>query len=68
MCEDGRAVLSEMFVEQDASVGLAQQPRQRGLAVEERPITQILAITPDQIKRVEDRGSRSLPAAQLFEA
>jgi len=41
---------------------------QCGLAIEERAIPQILAIVLDQVKGVEDRGSSSLPAAQLFEA
>jgi hypothetical protein len=33
--EDDRAVFDGVLVEQDASLGIAQQPCQRGLAVEE---------------------------------
>src|SRR5215831_11887573 len=42
--EHGRAVLGNVFVEQDASLSTAQQLRQRGFAVEERKIPQILSI------------------------
>jgi hypothetical protein len=34
VCEDDRAVLGDVFIEQDAGLGIAQQPRQRALAVE----------------------------------
>jgi predicted GH43/DUF377 family glycosyl hydrolase len=43
-----------VFVEQDARLGIAQQPRQRGLAVEQRAIPQVLAILLDEVKGVED--------------
>jgi hypothetical protein len=33
MSERGRPILGEVFVEQDARFGLAQQPRQRRLPV-----------------------------------
>jgi hypothetical protein len=33
-----------VFVEHDARLGIVQQPRQRGLAVEKRAVAQILAI------------------------
>jgi len=42
--------------------------RQSGVAIEEGSILQILAIVLDEVEGVEDRGSSSLPAAQLFEA
>jgi hypothetical protein len=42
MGEHGRPILGDVFVQQDASFGLAQEPRQRRLAVEERAIPQIL--------------------------
>jgi Methyltransferase small domain len=35
MGEDGRAIFGDVFVKEDASAGVAQQTRQRGLAVEE---------------------------------
>jgi hypothetical protein len=41
--EHGRAILSDVFAEQDASVGVAQQPRQGVLAVEKRQMAEILA-------------------------
>ena len=47
VCEDGRAVLRDMFVEYDASLAVAQQPSQRGLALKKRPIPQVLAIMLD---------------------
>jgi hypothetical protein len=57
-----------MFVEQDARPGIAQQPRQRGLAGEEWAIAEVLAVALDQVEGIEDRGTRCLPAAQLLEA
>jgi hypothetical protein len=42
--ERSRAILGHVFVEWDARLGIAQQSRHRGLAVEERAIAQILAI------------------------
>jgi hypothetical protein len=56
-----------VFVQQDADLGIAQQARQRGLAVEERQIAQILAIMLDQVERVEDRGSSGLTMGQVLE-
>jgi hypothetical protein len=55
-----------VFVEQDARLGIAQQPGQRGLAVEKRAAPQILAIVLDQVEGIEDRGPRSLLSAQLI--
>jgi hypothetical protein len=57
-----------VFVEQDARLGIAQQPGQRGLAVEKRAAPQILAIVLDQVEGIEDRGPRSLLSAQLIES
>ena len=48
--EHGRTVLGDVLVEQNASLDTAQQPRQRGLAVEERAIAQILTIMLDQVE------------------
>jgi hypothetical protein len=53
---------------QDARLGLARQPRQRRLSVEEWEIAQILAVRLDQVEGVEDRGSSGLTTAQLLEA
>ena len=55
--EDDSTVLNDVFVE-DASLGIAQQPRQRGLAGEEWTITQVLAVVLDQVEGVKDRGVR----------
>jgi hypothetical protein len=41
MCEDGRAVLGDVFVQQDASLGIAQQARQSSLPVQEWETAQI---------------------------
>jgi hypothetical protein len=54
--EHGRPIFGDVLVEQDAGLGIAQQPRQRSLAVEEREIAQILAIMLDQVEG--RRGSR----------
>jgi hypothetical protein len=63
----GRAISGDMFIEQDMSVGTAQQSRQRGLAIEERMIAQILAIVLDQIEGIQHRNMRGLSAARLVE-
>jgi hypothetical protein len=60
MSENSRPVFRNVFVEQDAGLGIAQESRQCGLAIEEREISKILAILLDQVKRVEDRGMRGL--------
>jgi len=65
--EHGRAILGDVFVEQDARLRIAQQSRQRGLAVEKRAIAQILAVVLDQVERVEDRCTCGSPAAQRIE-
>src|SRR5215467_12230593 len=54
-------ILGDVFVEQDARPGIAQQPRELGLAVEEGAITQILAVVLDQVEGVEDRGPARRP-------
>jgi hypothetical protein len=64
--EDGGAVLGDVFIEQDASPGVAQQPRQRGLAIEERAIAHILALMLDEVEGIKDRGIGGFPTAQLF--
>jgi len=51
-----------VFVENDARLGVAQQPRQRGLAVKEWEIAKILAIVLDQIEGIDARAMRSLPS------
>jgi hypothetical protein len=55
MSEHGRTVLGNVFIEQDASLDTPQQACQRGLAVEEWEISQILAVV------LEDRLMRSFP-------
>jgi hypothetical protein len=61
------AILCEVLVEQDAGLGIAQQPRQRSLPVEERETAKILAIMFDQVECIDDRGVRCLSSAQLVE-
>ena len=58
MRDDRTAILRNVFVEQDACLGIAQQSRQRGLAIEEREIAEILAVVLDQVEGIEDRGTR----------
>jgi hypothetical protein len=65
MGEDGRPIFDNVFVKQDASLSIAQQACQRGLAFEERATAQILAITLDQVEGVEDRSSSGLSMGQL---
>jgi hypothetical protein len=62
MGEHGRPILGDVFVQQDACLGLAQQSRKRRLAVEEWEIAQIPAIMFDQIEGIEDRGSSRRPS------
>jgi hypothetical protein len=50
-----------VFVEQDARLGIAKQPRQRSLAVEEWALAQIVAIMLDQVEGIEDCGMGSRP-------
>ena len=64
--EHDSAVLDNVFIEQEASLGIAQQLRQRGLAVEKWEIAHILAVVLDKVERVEDRGSSALPMGQLL--
>src|SRR2546427_4795652 len=56
MFEHRRAITDDVFVEHDARRGMAQQPRQRSLAVEEWEITQILTIMLDKVEGVENRA------------
>jgi len=65
--EHRSAVLGNVFVEQDARLSIAQQPRQGGFAVEERAIPQILAVVFDKVEGVEDRLMRGVPSAQILE-
>jgi len=58
--EHRSAVLGNVFVEQDARLSIAQQPRQGGFAVEERAIPQILAVVFDKVEGVEDRLMRGV--------
>jgi hypothetical protein len=44
MGEGGRPIFCDVLVEQDASLSIAQEPRQRSLPVQEWKLTQILAI------------------------
>jgi hypothetical protein len=64
--EDDRAVLRDVFIELDASLGIAQQPRQRSLAIKKRATAQILAIKLDQVERIEDCGSSGRSTGQLL--
>jgi hypothetical protein len=59
--EHRRPIPGDVFVGQDAGFEVAQQLRQRSLAVKQRPTAQILAIKLDQVEGVEDRSSRNLP-------
>jgi hypothetical protein len=67
MSEHGRPILGDVFVNQDVTLSIEQQPRQRGLAFMKRVIAQIVAIMLDQVEGVEDRGSSGLPTGQLLE-
>jgi hypothetical protein len=67
MREDNRAVLGNVFIEQDAILGIAQQPRQRVLTVEEWTIAHILTVTLDRVESIKDRGSSGPPTGQLLE-
>jgi hypothetical protein len=53
VCKDDRAVLGDVFVEQNVCLGVAQQSRQRGLAVQERETAHILAVMLDQVEGIE---------------
>jgi hypothetical protein len=65
--EHGRPILGDVFVKQDAGLGIAESSRQRSLAFEKRESAQILAIMLDKVERVEDRGSSSFTTGQLLE-
>jgi hypothetical protein len=56
-----------MFVEQDARLDTAQQPRQSALPVEKWAVVQILAVVLDQIEGTEHGGPRGLTLAQFIE-
>jgi putative intracellular protease/amidase len=68
MFEHRRAIPGDVFVEHDARLGIAQQSRQRGLAVEKRAIAQILAIALDQVEGIEDRLMRGRSSTQFLAA
>jgi hypothetical protein len=51
--EDDKTVFGYVFVQQDATLGIAQQARQCRFAVQERQIAQILAIMLDKVEGVE---------------
>jgi hypothetical protein len=67
MGEHARPILGSVFVEKDGSLGIAEQSRQRRLAIEERKTTQVLPIMLDQVEGVEDRGLCCLTTGQLLE-
>jgi hypothetical protein len=48
-------------------VAIAQQPRQRGLAIDERAIAHILAVMLDEVEGIEDCGIGDLPTIQPLE-
>ena len=50
-----RAVLGEVFIEQEARLGIVQQACQHDLAIEKWMIAEILHIMLDQVESVEDR-------------
>jgi hypothetical protein len=62
MGEHGRPIFGNVLVKQDASLSIAQPPRQRSLPVQEWEIAQILAI---MFEGVQDPGSRGRPSAQF---
>jgi hypothetical protein len=47
------SILRDVFIELDASLGIAQQSCQCDLMIEESVIAQILAITLDKVEGVE---------------
>ncbi len=59
--EDDRTILSEVFIEQDASLSVAEEPRQRVLTVEKRKIALILAVMLDEVEAIESRRIGGLP-------
>jgi hypothetical protein len=54
------------FSAMDASLGIAQKPRQCGLAVQEWAMRISSPLCSDQVERIEDRGIAGLPTAQLL--
>jgi hypothetical protein len=68
MGEHAQPILDDVLVNQDARFGLARQPRQRRLSVQEWEIAQILAVRLDQVEGLADRGSSGLTTAQLLES
>jgi hypothetical protein len=67
MGEHGQPIFDNVFVQQDAGLGIAQPASQRGLALKKRAIAQILAIVLDQVDGVEDYGLSGLTTGQLLE-
>jgi hypothetical protein len=50
MGKHGRPMFDNVFVKQDASLSMAQEPSQRGLALKKRAVAQILAIMLYQVE------------------
>jgi len=50
MLEHCRTIPDDVFIQKDARVGIAQQARQRRLAVEEWTLAQIVAVMLDQVE------------------
>jgi hypothetical protein len=50
--EHDRPIFGDVFVEQDAGLSIAQQPRQSCFTLEKRAIAEILAIMLDQVEGV----------------
>jgi hypothetical protein len=48
--KDGCAIFDNVFVKQDASLSIAQQPRQRSLSVQERAIAHVLAVMLGEVE------------------
>jgi hypothetical protein len=57
--KDGKPILGEVFVQQDAGLDATQEARQRCLSVKEGALAQILAVVLDQVEGIEYRGMGS---------
>jgi hypothetical protein len=66
MGEHGQPIFDNVFVQQDAGLGIAHQARERGVALKKRAIAQIPAIMLNQVEGVEDRGLSGLTTGQLL--
>jgi hypothetical protein len=65
--KNDRAIFGDVFVDQDARLGMAEQSRERGFAVEKWEITHILAVMLEQVEGIEDRSVGGLTTVQLLE-